>query len=570
MKKQPPNTAFDEQLATGWARIELYGDRDKAGGLIHQARTQLGGMRVMYGVNQRIAEGESGGFYHATNTLDDGSVIQTMTNDGQDIIRIHAASGEDEELVDEPRREDRIAVAGHYVYNTANYYYAPYRWISGLGFDYPDFIGGYYYGVAEGLSEDGETLCGYMGGDDYEEAFLWTPPSIDPNTGVQTGGTVGLGRLGIDEHSHAAAISADGATVVGYSGSKAFVWTDLDGMRPLTDLPCEIGTSSVAAAVSGDGGRIAGYSNLGNGHGSGTNYGVIWDASGQILTQLPLDASFEEYEGAYIARVYQEFSGSGASTAAESIYVPSTWNTQGTITTTDASGTTVGPNSEFVPPYPYEVTGSFSETITGVEAGGNVSRTFTSNKIKWQVPYGMTVYGMSGDGSTVCGACGKGPQAFVWSEEFGLEMLGFLGEDTISVALAVSADGSTVTGYSAGEENTWFTWSRPVTDALTGVTTGGLINMTQGSGNAVTQAGMFTAGRSGNYADDNDSLSVARAEPDANGLITQHDIGLALNIDKDLGASTPNEIHAITSISYVTYPDDSVDQFEDLPDAQFD
>lgn len=550
MKKQPPSIVFDEQLATGWARIELYGDRDKANELIQQARAQLGGMRVIYGVNQRIAEGESGGFYHATNVLDDGSIIQTISNNGQDTIRIQAETAPPDEG-DEPEGSqiDTIAVAGHYVYNTSSYYYAPYRWKNGVGFDYPDFLTGYYYGVAEGMSEDGEMLCGYMGGDDDEQAFIWTPD----------GGTVGLGRLAAGESSHATAVSADGGTVVGYSGNRAFVWAEEGGMRRLADLPNERSTVSIATAVSGDGSLVAGFSLKGNGHGDGEFHGVIWSATTlQVVTELPLDGSLETYTGAYITRLREDFDfGGGITSWTDSVYVPSTWNTRGTITTTNSNGdVTVARNNASVPPYPYTITGTTTDTITGP----NVVRTFYNNLISWDVPYGMRVYGMSQDGSAAVGTCGKGPQAFVWSADFGLEMLGFLPGDTISQALAISADGETVTGYSFGEINRWFVWTRD----------GGMVGLTQGSGNAVTQAGAFTAGRSGNYSDDDSSLSVVRSEPDAEGTITQYDIGLDLNTDKGLAETTPNEARAITSFRFVFNPDDSVETLEDPPDAQLD
>lgn len=562
--KKPSFVVFDEPRATGWVRTELYGDRDKAGELIPVARVQLGRMRIMYGVNQRIGDGEPGGFYHATNTLPDGSVIQTTTNNGQDIIRIQAApDAPEEEDEGEPSQIDYIAVAGHYVYNSTYYYYAPYRWKNGAGFDYPEFLPAYYYGVAEGMSEDGEMLCGYMGGDDYEQAFTWTP----------NGGTVGLGWLADEENSHATAVAADGGTVAGYSGDKAFVWAESEGLKALADLPNERSTVSVATAVSGDGALVAGFSLKGNGYGEGAFYGVIWSGTTRaVVTELPLDGSLETYTGAYITRLREDFDfGGGVTSWTDSVYVPSTWNTPGTITTTRSDGTTsVQPNIASVPPYPYTVTGSTTETITGLEAGVHVTRTFYNDLITWDVPYGMRVYGMSQDGTVVVGACGKGPEAFIWSAEFGLEMLGFLPGDTISQALAISADGSTVTGYSFDESNRWFTWSRPATDPITGITTGGMTDLTQGSGNAATQAGAFTAGRSGNYSDDDNSLSVVRSQPDGEGVITQYDIGQDLNADKGLPETTPNEARAITSFRYVTNPDDSVEMLEDPADAQID
>lgn len=87
-----PNLVIDEPTATGWQRTELYGDRDKAKNYVNAARTQLGGMRSMYGVNERIANYEPGGHYHQWSTLDDGTKIHTITNDGHDTVRIYASS----------------------------------------------------------------------------------------------------------------------------------------------------------------------------------------------------------------------------------------------------------------------------------------------------------------------------------------------------------------------------------------------------------------------------------------------------------------------------------------------
>lgn len=101
--KALPNMVFNEPTATGWLRTELYGNRALAASYAHAARTLLGALRSQYGVNQRIAEGEPGGFYHGMQLLPDGSQIQVITNDGLDTLRIwsptpsSSSSGEGEE-----------------------------------------------------------------------------------------------------------------------------------------------------------------------------------------------------------------------------------------------------------------------------------------------------------------------------------------------------------------------------------------------------------------------------------------------------------------------------------------
>lgn len=83
---------IDEPVATGWLRSEYHGDQDKAKGYTLQARKVLGGMRSMYGVNDRIANGEGGGFYKQAVNLPDGTRIEALTNDGHDTIKIYASS----------------------------------------------------------------------------------------------------------------------------------------------------------------------------------------------------------------------------------------------------------------------------------------------------------------------------------------------------------------------------------------------------------------------------------------------------------------------------------------------
>lgn len=86
---------IDEPVATGWLRSEYHGDQDKAKGYALAARKVLGGMRSMYGVNDRIANGEGGGYYKQAVQLADGTRIEAITNDGVDAVRIYASSSAD-------------------------------------------------------------------------------------------------------------------------------------------------------------------------------------------------------------------------------------------------------------------------------------------------------------------------------------------------------------------------------------------------------------------------------------------------------------------------------------------
>ena len=82
------NIVVDEPVVTGPVQISIQGNRDLALQHVHFARKLLGGVRSMNGVNERLASGENGGFYSQSTTLPDGTQIQAITNNGQDILRI--------------------------------------------------------------------------------------------------------------------------------------------------------------------------------------------------------------------------------------------------------------------------------------------------------------------------------------------------------------------------------------------------------------------------------------------------------------------------------------------------
>lgn len=81
---------FDQPIETGPIRAEFYGDTEKAKGHITAGRKILGAVRNFYGVNQRMAEGEAGGFYRHLSQLEDGTQIEVLTNNGMDTVRIYA------------------------------------------------------------------------------------------------------------------------------------------------------------------------------------------------------------------------------------------------------------------------------------------------------------------------------------------------------------------------------------------------------------------------------------------------------------------------------------------------
>jgi probable HAF family extracellular repeat protein len=112
-------------------------------------------------------------------------------------------------------------------------------------------------GEVHGLSADGETAVGELGG----QAYSWTAG----------GGVVLLGDLpGGSFDSTALDASADGSFVVGYGttdvGTEAFVWDATNGMRHLGDLLACRGAPAIGwtklsrgVAISDDAGTVAGY-----------------------------------------------------------------------------------------------------------------------------------------------------------------------------------------------------------------------------------------------------------------------------------------------------------------------
>jgi hypothetical protein len=82
------NPANEEAMVSGWLHTELVGNEEQARRHGQLARRLLGSMKAFYGVNERLAAGESGGFYETAVQLGDGTRIEARTNNGQDALRI--------------------------------------------------------------------------------------------------------------------------------------------------------------------------------------------------------------------------------------------------------------------------------------------------------------------------------------------------------------------------------------------------------------------------------------------------------------------------------------------------
>lgn len=84
-----PDLVLDENHSTGWAKVRIFGDTEYGCALIPAARSVLGNMKAVYGVNAAQAEGSAGGFFHSWRTLPDGSRVHAITNDGHDMLDIY-------------------------------------------------------------------------------------------------------------------------------------------------------------------------------------------------------------------------------------------------------------------------------------------------------------------------------------------------------------------------------------------------------------------------------------------------------------------------------------------------
>jgi probable HAF family extracellular repeat protein len=133
------------------------------------------------------------------------------------------------------------------------------------------------------VSADGSVIVGNVRHTSNErEAFRWT----------RERGMIGLGDLpGGDTNSAAYGVSADGRTVIGASssnlGDEAFIWDENNGMRGLGMPPGW--TSSGATAVSADGTIVVGGGDTPDG-----SRGFLWTEAGgfTILNLSPVDQGF--------------------------------------------------------------------------------------------------------------------------------------------------------------------------------------------------------------------------------------------------------------------------------------
>ena len=166
-------------------------------------------------------------------------------------------------------------------YSGHPFYDEPFRWTAG-GMQGLGYLSSYAssYGSANGVSADGSVVVGSsVDANGNDRPFRWT----------QSGGMVSLGTLTnypASNQNGASDVSADGSIVVGFSttatGRTAFRWSSGTGMQSLGTLPGagDGGRElySYAAAISADGTTI-----VGNGYSANGIEAFRWTSAGGIV-----------------------------------------------------------------------------------------------------------------------------------------------------------------------------------------------------------------------------------------------------------------------------------------------
>lgn len=520
-----PDMVFNEPTATGSAHFEFYGEGAQSAEYIKAARKQLGWLRTKQGVNERIAAGEPGGFYFGSMNLSDGTKIYTQTNDGIDTIRIFSSR----ESVNPTRRKNEEGFPDEFFgvcgwYETADGY-LPFIW-DGSAVHVPAMP--FIYSEATGISWNADTICGEGGDDNVYYGWIYTRSSSSYQ---------------LLEECYPEAISADGTVVCG-TYFQACVFNAVTGTTiEMNRLPADnnVEGRSEGMDISADGRFAVGTSWRGNGYGSATPNGIVWDAAtGAILHEIVPDGTGDTFTGQHRVRRERRTFEPGTSTMtlyAWSDYTPGNLftGTEPMVTSQSTiypSGDTTGPTTtavttgkEYLPRYPI-TSNVVHRTVfnpAGTHAGGNADEQIDTwtNEYTYVVPDGIWAKGCSYDASIVVGIYGK--TGFRWSEADGLDRIEVPGAG-LTWCEDISADGTTIFGRcdSGAYDYDFFYWTRD----------SGYRKAGRGWGWAVSQAGTAGVGQ-----DDFDNgapgggisgKAVMRGQPDADGVVTEVDIDALL------------------------------------------
>ncbi len=168
---------------------------------------------------------------------------------------------------------DGTVVVGTRDVNFAPLQGTPYRWTQGTGYvALADLPSGPSYGRVDGVSDDGRVAVGFGTTSFRSEAVRWIN-----ETGPFSLGDLPGGSPANVTSSEALAASADGSIIVGTSalpgstGSAAFIWDEVNGMRKVADVLTSLDVDLMgwqlyrATGISNDGTVIvgAGFNPLG-------------------------------------------------------------------------------------------------------------------------------------------------------------------------------------------------------------------------------------------------------------------------------------------------------------------
>lgn len=513
--KAAPLVLYD-QVATGAVRFELFGDAQRARTHLHTGRVLLAQMKAHSGIYDLQAQGGlqatgGTGFVHRKVRLSDGSVVQTIHNDGQDTVRIISPTPPGPRPAKPKTAQESIgqfqgACGG---FGGGTFLGMPWVWKDGFGFSVPD---GHDYGEARGISWDADTACGIFINDedpfneDYN--FLWTRTRGTDGTTENLGKTLDYGNV--------TCISGDGRIVGtdrGFYWSRANGWQQVDLAELPGNGPRERGSASINA-ISGDGSWMAGYIGVDNEFGGEFKRPCLWrvDKDGSAGEAQILDDGDGTWESVdvigmvtdYHVDLYDHGSlyASGDVTGTTFGHYEDHEFVQGTQHVANSDGSSYDSSFLYQQPlepftkreYAYDSIGVDDEALqlTNHKVGTQVDITITHHP-------GGQVTGVRYDGSAACGFVAQqdvpGAQAAIWISDHSLRILGLPEGYVTAQAMAINQSGDVVVcGYGQttdGTDGAW-TWSEAT----------GFVDISNGPSNAVciTQEGDIVGGfRTGTF-----------------------------------------------------------------------
>lgn len=463
--KAPPLVFYD-QVATGPVRFELYGHAPLARQYLHAGRVQLAQMKAqtgVYGLQEEgglVATGGTG-FWNMSQTMPDGTVIQTIHNDGQETVRITSPFPPPPLPKKGKKTQDFMGTffgaCGDYGGSDTGAQ-KPWVWKDGVGYDYPDGQG---TGTAWAISWIADHACGVFISDgelDEDYVFLWT-------RGANGGNTENLGQRIV--YGVAKAIAGDG-TVLGTD--RGWYWTRNASWQQVTlnaiaKGPNEYGQASINS-IGGDGTVMGGWIGVDNDFGGQFRRPCIW--TGNARDGFTVEV-LDDGDATWTSRFGSPF---------PVAMTPSHYEGH-TLIPGDNAGYGIAIPVEPTTPWEYYFeTDSFGNPVKGFE--------LTNHN-------GGAVTGIRYDASAACGYVAiqdvsNYTQVAVWGSDHALRILGLPGGFVSAQASGISQSGDIViSGYGQKDDGTfgWFIWSEATSFVVVDI---------PAQGNCITQAGDITGG----------------------------------------------------------------------------